>query len=174
MDDLDFVLPPETDLVVNGGWETGDPTGWQVDPSATVSVAQAAAHTGLHGLRLSTPAAVGQAPIPLPWQISQAVTLPADLTKPTLAWLYRIVSGAPTDNLIVEVSNGTNNITRQIPLAPGGWVHAWEDLSAFSGQTVTLRVGFLETSAREVYLDEVSIGATQIGVYPVRLPLIAR
>jgi hypothetical protein len=171
---LDFVLPPEQSAVVNGGWETGDLTGWQVDPTATVAVAQAAAHTGLHGLRLSAPPVVGLAPTPLPWQISQAVTLPADLTKPTLSWFYRVVSGAPTDSLIVEVTNGTNIITRQIPLAPGGWTHAWEDLSAFSGQTVTLRIGFLEASAREVYLDEVSIGATRGGSYPVYLPLISR
>ena len=160
--------------MVNGGWETGNLTGWQVEPAATVTVVAAAAHTGLNGLRLSSPATASLTPIQPLWQISQTVTLPAGITKPTLSWLYRAVSGGPTDSLIVEVTNGTNNITRQTPLAPGGWTHAWEDLSAFSGQTVTLNIGFLETSAREVYLDEFSIGATRQGSYPVYLPLIAR
>ena len=35
--DVDFVLPPEQDAVVNGGWETGDLTGWQVEPGAAVA-----------------------------------------------------------------------------------------------------------------------------------------
>ena len=174
---LDFVLPPEQDAVVNSGWETGDLTGWQADPEATVVVAQVAAHTGLNGLRLSTPTSVAAAsvqPAAVYWQISQAVTVPAELTQPTLSWFYRTISGAPTDSLIVQVTNGTYDVTRQIPLLADGWMHAWADLSAFGGQTVTLHIGFLEASAREVYLDEVSIGATQVGVYPVRLPLIVR
>ena len=42
MDDLDFVLPPETDLVVNGGWESGDLSGWNAEPGAAVAVTAAA------------------------------------------------------------------------------------------------------------------------------------
>ena len=86
-----------------------------------------------------------------------------------------MVSGDPADSLLVEVSAGSDAITHTIPLASGGWVHAWEDLSTFSGQTMTLRIGFQGAAgAREVRLDEVSIGATQVGVYPVHLPLISR
>ena len=80
----------------------------------------------------------------------------------------------PTASL-VEVSNGADAITRTIPLTAGGWTHAWEDLSAFSGQTVTLRIGFQGAAgAREVYLDEISIGALRRGSYPLYLPLISR
>jgi len=174
---LDFVLPPQDNLVVNGGWEAGDMTGWQTEPGASASVTAAAAHTGLDGLRFSSPATAATTlnrPAMLHWQVSQTVVLPPNIAQPTLSWLYQIIGGAPTDSLVIQVTNGTDDITREIPLMVGGWTHAWEDLSAFSGQTVTLRIGFLETGAREVYVDEVSIGATRVGVYPVRLPLISR
>jgi hypothetical protein len=171
---VDFVLPPEQDAVVNGGWETGDLTGWQVEPGAAVAASSLAAHTGLNGLRVGSPEATASIALPSIWQIAQGVTLPAELAKPTLSWFYRVVSGAPGESLLIQISNGANEVTREIPLAPGGWTHAWADLSAFSGQTVTLRIGLLGASPREVYLDEVSIGATRVGVYPVRLPLIAR
>jgi hypothetical protein len=171
---LDFVLPPETDLVVNGGWETGDLTGWQSEPGAEVTATPVAAHTGLNGLRFGSPVAAASTAMPQIWQIAQTISLPADLTKPTLSWFYRVVSGTPGESLLIQVSNGTDEITRETPLIPGGWMHAWADLSAFSGQTVTLRIGILEADPREVYLDEISIGATQVGVFPVRLPLITR
>ena len=170
MDDLDFVLPPETDLVVNGGWESGDLSGWNAEPGAAVAVT-AVAHTGLGGLHLTAPPGDGSTPL---WQLHQSVTLPAGLTQPTLSWFYRVDSGAPTDSLVVQVTNGTTEITRQFPLTPGGWTHAWADLSTLSGETVTLNIGFLEDGARDVYLDEISIGATRVGVYPCTLPLIAR
>jgi hypothetical protein len=171
---LDFVLPPEQDAVVNGGWETGDLTGWQVEPGATVAASPLAAHTGLNGLRFGSPVAAANTAMPQIWQIAQTISLPAELTKPTLSWFYRVVSGTPGESLLIQVSNGTNEVTREILLASSGWMHAWMDLGAFSGQTVTLRIGLLEADPREVYLDEISIGATQVGVYPVRLPLITR
>ena len=75
---------------------------------------------------------------------------------------------------MVEVSDGTAALTRTIPLAAGGWTHVWEDLSAFSGQIVTLRLGFEGTAAtREAYVDEISIGATRRGSYLIHFPIIA-
>jgi hypothetical protein len=172
---VDFVLPPEQDAVVNGGWETGDLTGWQAAPAAAATVEAAAAHTGVGGLRLVSPMTASASLVQPLWQVSQTIALPVGLTDPTLSWLAQVVSGAPADGLVVEVSNGADAITRTIPLTAGGWTHAWEDLSAFSGQTVTLRIGFQGAAgAREVYLDEISIGALRRGSYPLYLPLISR
>ena len=127
------------------------------------------------GLRLISPATASSALVQPLWQVSQTITLPVSIADPTLSWLTRVVSGDPADSLLVEVSAGSDAITHTIPLASGGWVHAWEDLSTFSGQTMTLRIGFQGAAgAREVCLDEVSIGATRRGSYPVYLPLITR
>ena len=168
---LDFVLPPEIDAVVNGGFETGDLSGWQLAPGATAAVKASAAHTGLGGLQLlSTP---GDGPEPL-WQVSQTITLPLGLAAPTLSWFTQVASGDPADRLVVEVSNGADAITRTIPLAAGLWMHAWEDLSAFAGQTVTLRIGCRGSAAHWVFLDEINIGATQRGSRSVYLPLVVK
>ena len=43
---VDFVLPPEQDAMINGGWETGDLTGWQAAPAAAATVEASAVHTG--------------------------------------------------------------------------------------------------------------------------------
>ena len=127
------------------------------------------------GLRLVSPTTASSALVQPLWQISQTITLPVGISDPTLSWLTRVVSGDPADSLLVEVSAGSDAITHTIPLASGGWVHAWEDLSTFSGQTMTLRIGFQGTAGtREVCLDEVSIGTTRRGSYPVYLPLITR
>lgn len=57
----------------------------------------------------------------------------------------------------------------------GGWLHDWRDLSAFSGQTVTLQFGFqTQDAGQQIALDEISVGDSAVGVYPVYLPLVMR
>jgi hypothetical protein len=166
----DFVLPPMNDAVTNGGWETGDLTGWSSDPAITPTIEITAAHTGWYGLRLDN---VGSGSGFLSY-ITQSVSIPITWTKPTLSLMYRVKQGSG-DNFSAVVTNDSSGITSTVSVTPGNWIHAWVDLSAFSGQTVTLKFGFQnQIDAQQIYLDEISLGDTQQGVYPVYLPLVQR
>jgi hypothetical protein len=77
----------------------------------------------------------------------------------------------------MEVVGAGVTVTREVGVPPGqiGWVHGWQDLTAFKGQTVTVSFGLpTQPVGQIVYLDEVSIGAARTGSYPLRLPVIFR
>ena len=139
--DMDFVLPPAIDTVSNGGFETGDFTGWgcrsqthsSPPPSSLprrTAAWQVCASIPRRPPRPSRPMACARR-----WSC-------ADVPAPTLSLLYRVVSGNPADMLAVEVRLGQHHGARGTPhLAPGGWTHLWLDLSMFRDQTVTVRFG---------------------------------
>jgi hypothetical protein len=168
---VDFVLPPENEAVINGGWETTDLTGWNSGLGVTPTVEMTATHTGLYGLALE--ASGGTASF---WPyVTQTLSIPSTWAQPTLSFLYKAVEGEADDALQAVVSDGSEVITHTVILTSTSWTHTWNDLSAFSGQTVTLRFGFEEqTSGQQVYLDEVSVGETEAGVVSVYLPLVMR
>ncbi len=168
---VDLVLPPEDEAVTNGGWETGDLSNWNSGPGVTPTVEMAAAHTGRHGVRLSaTGGILGFWPY-----ITQTISVPVTWSQPTLSFMYRVMQGSTGDVLLATVSNGNEPITHTVSLTPGGWMHAWHDLGAFSGQTVTLRFGFQDqTGTQQVYLDEISLGESKPGAFPIYLPLVLR
>jgi hypothetical protein len=167
---VDFVLPPENDAVTNGGWETGL-SGWSSGPSVTPTVEMTATHTGRYGLALE--ASGGTASF---WPyVTQTLSIPSTWAQPTLSFLYKAVEGEADDALQAVVSGGGEAITHTVSLTPAGWTHTWRDLSDFSGQTVTLRLGFQDqTPGQQVYLDEVSVGESEAGVVSVYLPLVMR
>ncbi len=168
---LDFVLPPQEQAIVNGGWESGDMTGWHSSLGITPTVEITAAHTGHYGLRLELS---GTMTIPQPC-LAQTVLIPGDWSQPTLSWLYHVAQASAGDALLVEIVGSSATLTYTIPMTPSGaWMHAWYDLSALAGQTTTVRFGFQSlTGTQQIYLDEISLGQSKIGVFPVYLPIIA-
>jgi hypothetical protein len=168
---VDFVLPPEDEAVVNGGWESGSLSGWHSGVGVEPTVALAASHTGRYGLHLE---AIGGT-LGFWEYITQSVSIPATWTQPTLSFLYRVVEGDEDDALLATVSEGGDVISHSVPLSADGWTHSWHHLDAFSGQTVTLQFGFRDqTTDQQIYLDEISVGDTRTGVFPLYLPSVAR
>jgi hypothetical protein len=168
---MDFVLPPENEGVTNGGWEAGDLSGWSSGPGVTPTVEITAAHTGHYGLALQ---ASGGTLNFWPY-VTQTVSIPDTGSQPTLSFMYRAVQGGPDDALLALVSDGGETVTHTVVLTSGDWTHTWCDLSAFSGQTVTLRFGFQDqTSGQQLYIDEISVGESRMGVHPIYLPLVMR
>ena len=170
---LDFVLPPAQDSVLNGGWEGGT-TSWQLSalPEFSVEVTGAAAHSGASGLRITATSLPGE-PV---WLASQDIDLPADMSTLTLSWLYR---GA---GLVVSVTDGIVENTWRAPAPAEQWTHGWMDLGGFAGETVTIKIGFQGASAAlgpantfVVDVDEISLGeAGQANYATIYLPVILR
>jgi hypothetical protein len=169
---IDFVLPPIDDAIVNGGWETGDLSGWSAGTGLTHTVEMTAAHTGRYGLRLESSGSGGFDFEP---SITQTVVISAGWARPTLSWLYQGIQATPGDAVLIAVSHEGTLITGTVPITTGMWLHEWLDLSAFSGQTVTLQFGFqTQAAGQQIVLDEICVGDSTAGVYSIYLPLIRR
>jgi hypothetical protein len=168
----DCVLPPANDAMLNGGFESGDLSGWTSDPAVTATVEMSAAHTGGYGLRLESS---GSGSLDFEPSITQTVAISSGWSQPTLSWLYQVTQANSGDALVVVASSESTVLTTTLPITPGAWLHDWVDLSAFSGQTITLRFGFqTQAVSQELALDEVSVGDSLTGAYNVYLPLVMR
>ncbi|MCI0395274.1 MAG: DUF11 domain-containing protein [Chloroflexi bacterium] len=99
--------------------------------------------------------------------VSQVVTVPVTMTTPLLSFLYQVggtYGDASDSTLVVRVDDGsTTTPVVTLDEATGErWAHAWSDLSAWTGQTVTVTFtleqgGDAPTAWARV--DEVSLGA---------------
>ncbi|MBP8242055.1 MAG: hypothetical protein KAX36_06740, partial [Thermoflexales bacterium] len=100
-------------------------------------------------------------------RIAQAVSVPATMTTPGLSFLYRI-DGSAADavaavTVTVETTLGATEVftAQETPGTP--WRHAWRDMSAFSGQSITITFSIDPQSGgggARLALDEVSLGST--------------
>ncbi len=168
---VDFVLPPREDRVGNGDWETGSLGGWHSGPGVTPTVVLTAAHTGRYGVVLeASGGTLGFWPY-----LTQTVSIPITWSHPVLSFMYHTVLGDADDTLLAMVAGSRDTITHSVVLSPAGWIHTWQDLSAFGGQTVTLSFGFRDqTTSQQVYLDEIRLGEIEAGVFSIYLPLVMR
>jgi hypothetical protein len=141
---FDVVLGPSTNVLVNGGMESGDLTGWVVSGSGVSAVNTP--YSGGYGMQLSGITAV-----------SQTVSVPNTMNQPTLSLMYQLPSDLFSGNLRVQVSGTTTTTVLNTAAAAPSWTHVWADLSAYAGQTITLSVS-LDAPTGTAVLDAFSIG----------------
>ena len=97
--------------------------------------------------------------------LSQTVHIPEALTQAGLSFLYRLSGGEEQGvsslSAWVDAGSGPQEALHILSRSKT-WEHAWIDLSAYAGQTITLSLR-MDQAAGEVrtygYLDEVSLGS---------------
>ena len=166
-----------SDLIVNGGFETGDFSGWVVqnlglgsfvinngsyDPASPDG--PLAPRGGSYSV-LSDQTGLGAR------TIFQDIAIPVGSTAVTLSWVDRIHNYAiefadPNQEYRVEIRNTSDSVLATVfSTNPGDplmreWTARGADLSAFAGQTV--RIAFVEQDGRgffNVHIDDVRVNA---------------
>jgi len=131
------VSAPNSNPVVNGGFETGNFSGWTPSGAAS-SVIAGAAHSGSFGAQLgATTATNGDS------SIAQTFTMPA--SSPTLTFWYNnhcpdtLQFDWATATLKDNVTNVTTTVLAKTCSNPGGtWVQVTYNAAANAGHSVTL------------------------------------
>jgi hypothetical protein len=114
--------------------------------------------------------------------LTQTVTVSAASRLPSLSLLYKPADQFETDNtLSVSFDDGIARST-VLTITPGalGWSHAWADLSAWQGKTISLTVNWHQSMGKPysaIDLDEVLLGSWLTpdpqGVTPEQIEAIA-
>ncbi len=154
--DLDLWLPPAANQVTNGGFESGDLSGWQATGVVTPSVVYSASHSGRYGALL---AAAPDNPV----RLSQQITVPASSHQPTLSLVYRHdATGNPlASGLGVLIDDGAEENVLAYLTEQSDWRHAWFDLQPWLGQTITVSLQLPAAGAAAppwAELDEIAVG----------------
>ncbi len=168
------VAAATTNVVVNGGFETGDLTGWTaVGSGSGLPKVTTAAHSGSYAAFMGTT----KAP-----EINGTVGLEQSVTIPSAATLTLSVHGISNDTATYAYeeatllnSSGTVVFTCFKTLYDTTtWQSQSCDLSAYAGQTLTLFIGIVGNGYSSTYLDawydDVSITGTAASPSPSPSP----
>jgi hypothetical protein len=155
-----------TPLVINGGFETGDFTGWTASPDGTVGIDSLSPNTGKYDAFFSTIPGV----LPGPGMLSQPIT-----TTPGQSYdlLFALVdqSGFALDTMSVSFGGFSQLITGDQAAPPGDTPAGYTSFSIpISGTLITTALTTLEfdgttSDSSEWNLDDVEIdpvGATGV------------
>lgn len=150
---LNAVLPPVDDAIINGGFEDGTLNGWVVTGSSATAT-ENAHHTGAYGLNISHTAITETV-------VAQTIAVETGWVNPTLAFLYHISHPLTGGGFRVQISDATNTTTvLNTSQSTSTWQHVWADLTAYSGQTITITLA-ADHAVGDIRVDEVSLGSWQ-------------
>ncbi len=151
-----IVLPPENNVISDGGFESGGLQEWNVNEPTLVSVNNSDNHTGSHHLDFDSQTTTELA-------ISQTVTIAVNMPNPTLSFFYRFEDDGTGGDAGLEVELAWDQSTQTIFTASSetdGWQHTWKDLSPWVGESVTMTFRRPAGNPLLVMLDDVSLGST--------------
>lgn len=164
---VDIVLPPADNAIVNGGFETGifGPA-WTAAGTTTPSIVTALRHTGGYAAVLGSSQAEGSAAAPEAGDstLAQTVAVGGAMQAPTLSFFYQTNGLTPANGNRFEVEvvagSGTSTLLT-VQDSTAAWTPAWIDLSPWAGQTITLRFKVLQAGASSAlaHVDDVTAGS---------------
>lgn len=142
-----FVVGSATELVVNGGFETGDFTGWTDDGSSSVGTDSTAVHSGTYGVENGSVGSLGY--------LSQTLATTPGATYLLSFWLNSPDGQTPNE---FQVSWNGTVLFDETNLPALGWTNMQFVVTATSASTV-LQFGFQDDPAY-LGLDDVSVAPT--------------
>ncbi len=183
---VDIILPPADNLLRNSNWgfeQGGLAPAWTVGGEMLPVLAPGQGHTGNGAAYLGT-VMTATSPAGESW-IAITATIPITVYRPTLSFMYRILTmdNGLHDSFEVRVdgqpvfsdsyAGSDYGVVRDL-----GWRHGWADLGDYAGQTVQVRLVVLQGQAYASYptgafVDEVSLGSAAGGRFTIHLPHIS-
>jgi len=162
---LEFVLPPQDDAVVDGGFEAGTLDAWRASGTA-MPAWTSEAHTGLGAVQMGAQDSTAS--------IAQTLTPGLAVTDPTLSFMVRLSSAGPSA-LQIELANSgilSPPVTYNLPVESDAWTHVWYDLSGMVSKPLTLTLTVSDSLT--ILVDEVSLGSARQGGFFTYLPLVGK
>jgi hypothetical protein len=148
---LEFVLPPQDNVLNGSNLEAGDWAAWQTGGTLPPTLTPKA-HTGSSAARIG---GVGETS----W-LSQDLIVPLSLSNATLSFMVRLDEATGENSSLRVELEGTSILLDQV-VSGETWTHIWLPVEAALGRTVTLR--FSVSGNQAVLVDEASLGSARAG-----------